>query len=818
MITSNTKRHRNNQAKKAFFIIGLFLCLLFSSISPVRATENIKTFELEKTTAARDNHWNVLVLVYRNVDTGDFKRSFTQEQIDEIIQVERKLPDTFRRLSEGRFLIDSINFQVIDDPIRSVSADDGNLTYGPGKDIDFDKYLNDNDYNEVAVFAPLSGYPGTEGWFGLGGGWYEYQGRIIYEIIGNDAITNSGIPDAEVYGEIYDTRTSLMVHEMLHSVESNARLNGISGFTELHDSQDNHGYKWDYDTQWFACYHDLICDKLKDGAKGFTPEMFYVSHQPRTAVTGIEIGESSLSLKQGETHELSASIIPSNATFQGVEWESSDPFVASVSPEGIVTATGGGECIITAYSKDGNKTATCKLTVDGLKRQEWNLLVLLYKNIDTGTFQRSFSNEEASEIRTVARKFPDIIKRLSEGRFLINSLNIVEIDEPIRSISDADGSLTFGPGKDIDFDKYLEDNDYQEFIVFAPLQGAEGTDGWFTYGGISYDWSEKSIYGVVVNDHVGDCGVPNAKIYGEEYDTRTSCMMWSTLCNVYTNARKNNASVTTDLGDHEKHGYTYSYEAQWYDWYHDLMTDSIPDGTKGIPPEAYFVTHEKLVPVTDLVLSASEKTLSVGESFQLSASVVPDSATYQGIEWESEDEKIATVSDEGMVVMHRPGNTSIKAISKDGNIIRTCIVSADSFELDGLQYTYSSEDCVAICGTAASLKKLSVPETISYEGKDYIVNWITGGAFENNRKLKKVSISPGIETIGAEAFRGCKKLKKIALYAENLKAVEGGAFEGIHKKAVITIYCLDDSEFENARDMIKASGVMKSLKIKKKRI
>ena len=64
-----------------------------------------------------------------------------------------------------------------------------------------------------------------------------------------------------------------------------------------------------------------------------------------------------------ETKQLTATIIPSNATNQSVSWTSSADYVATVSSTGLVTAVSNGTATITCTTADGGKTATCGVTV-----------------------------------------------------------------------------------------------------------------------------------------------------------------------------------------------------------------------------------------------------------------------------------------------------------------------------------------------------------------------------------------------------------------------------------------------------------------------
>lgn len=80
-------------------------------------------------------------------------------------------------------------------------------------------------------------------------------------------------------------------------------------------------------------------------------------------VTGISLNETEAALVAGDNLQLEAIIVPSTATDKTVTWESSDNKVASVDGQGVVTAITEGETTITATTNDGDKTASCKITV-----------------------------------------------------------------------------------------------------------------------------------------------------------------------------------------------------------------------------------------------------------------------------------------------------------------------------------------------------------------------------------------------------------------------------------------------------------------------
>jgi uncharacterized repeat protein (TIGR02543 family) len=101
------------------------------------------------------------------------------------------------------------------------------------------------------------------------------------------------------------------------------------------------------------------------------------------AVTSVSIsGCSTGNLTTGQTRQLTATVVPSNATNQSVSWKSSNTSVATVnSSSGLVTAQSAGTATITVTTTDGNKTAICSVTVANaisgcdvilLKETEWN--------------------------------------------------------------------------------------------------------------------------------------------------------------------------------------------------------------------------------------------------------------------------------------------------------------------------------------------------------------------------------------------------------------------------------------------------------------
>ena len=90
----------------------------------------------------------------------------------------------------------------------------------------------------------------------------------------------------------------------------------------------------------------------------------------------------------------------------------------------------------------------------------------------------------------------------------------------------------------------------------------------------------------------------------------------------------------------------------------------------------------KLVRVSAIELSESEKKLNVGKSFTITATVKPDNAWNRTVTWRSSDPSIATVDENGTVTAIAEGEAIITAESADG-VTAECKVTVEKKESFG---------------------------------------------------------------------------------------------------------------------------------------
>ena len=113
-----------------------------------------------------------------------------------------------------------------------------------------------------------------------------------------------------------------------------------------------------------------------------------------TRVTDISLNKREVALEEGENVQLVATVLPANATDKSVVWTTSNNKVATVE-NGLVTAIGIGDVVITATTNDGTElSATCSISVN---RSVWNITE---RAIDKYTVESVVQCDKISYTRT----------------------------------------------------------------------------------------------------------------------------------------------------------------------------------------------------------------------------------------------------------------------------------------------------------------------------------------------------------------------------------------------------------------------------------
>ena len=265
-----------------------------------------------------------------------------------------------------------------------------------------------------------------------------------------------------------------------------------------------------------------------------------------------------------------------------------------------------------------------------------------------------------------------------------------------------------------------------------------------------------------------------------------------------------------------------------------------------------------IVPVADITLNPDYLSLEEGQTYTLTAWIMPQDATDQTITWTSQDPSVASV-DNGVITAIKEGSTSIRA--QAGNAIAHCaVVVKKNPKNEPISFADSKikEKLVAAFDTngdgelsyreaakVTSLENVFGSETdfTSFDEFQYFtgingidnslfMNWvnlesitlpnsiqfINGNAFLNCYKLKMISFPASVSSIGTYAFYGCTGMEGELILPEQLERIGSYAFAsctGLSGDLVIpqNVKQIDSYAFSscnglNGRLLFKSTGTL----------
>ncbi len=257
------------------------LCLLAGMPDArVKGTVWFSDIRLEEA-AERSNQWNILCLVFKNVDADavteeksfHYKKSMTDDEVEKAVNKLKLLKTALPDLSDNRVGVNYMDIYTVETPItvyNSISDSDP-LTffdYGdPMINMLRTKHLAEKPYNQVIIVAPLSGV--ADGWAGIT--WSSQLINLCY-------LTEVGILyDITSPKSAYDLGMMDVIHELLHTLEFDSMLLNKDKTPGLHatiaeyearDKVDNEIYLDD------RCYRDYMTGKMS-GGRGLQKEVYY---------------------------------------------------------------------------------------------------------------------------------------------------------------------------------------------------------------------------------------------------------------------------------------------------------------------------------------------------------------------------------------------------------------------------------------------------------------------------------------------------------------------------------------------------------------
>lgn len=132
----------------------------------------------------------------------------------------------------------------------------------------------------------------------------------------------------------------------------------------------------------------------------------------------------------------------------------------------------------------------------------------------------------------------------------------------------------------------------------------------------------------------------------------------------------------------------------------------------------------------------------------------------------------------------------------------------------GTSYTVTGNASATVNGVAnQTASVITIPSSITVNGKTLKVTAIVKSAFERNNKVKKVIMGQNIATIGAKAFKGCSKLKTVS-YSNKVVTVGDESFANCKKLTSVT---LPDTTRKIGKKAFYNCKGLKNIKFGKKR-
>ena len=345
-------------------------------------------------------------------------------------------------------------------------------------------------------------------------------------------------------------------------------------------------------------------------------------------VSAVTLDTNSITLVEGDSQTLTATISPSNAENQKVLWSSSNSSVATVK-EGVVTAIKPGSATITVKSDDGGKTATCEVTVNAKVYPVTSIALDRTSHEmtegDEFTLTVTINPSNATNKNVSWKSSNTSVATVSNGK-----VTAVKAGSATITVTTEDGSKTATC----------------EVTVNAKVYPVTGV----SLNQTSVSLTEGDDFDLTAT--VYPSNATNKKVTWSSSDTSVASV-------------KNGMVVAIKPGT-------------------AIITVTTEDGNKTATCE--IIVSERFYPVTGVSLNVTNATLTIGETLVLTATVLPSNATNKNLTWSSSNETVATVID-GKIHALTIGSATITVKTEYGKFSSTCNVivkhvNSDSSDLD----------------------------------------------------------------------------------------------------------------------------------------
>ncbi len=431
------------------------------------------------------------------------------------------------------------------------------------------------------------------------------------------------------------------------------------------------------------------------------------------AVEKVEVTPTSLDMFIGDTETLTETVTPDDATNKTITWSSSDKSVATVSSTGVVTAIGQGDAVITASSAN-NKTADVDVHVSyrAISSASFNTSsVEVAQNKSVDLSKLLVLNPAATETESIVWNVNSTNATVDVDGELVNNLDFgTETATVTATVTDMYGTsrqatvqvvLIGCPTKvtavtlnmySVEITKTqtaqlstttVPQNACVQSISYTSANPAIATVS--SLGKITPVAVGKTTVTVTVNDGYSNTIKEVAvEVLKDVVAVETVELSQSALIKYIGDKFQLTATVSPDDATNSSLSWTTTDKSvATVDESGNVQI--LAAGTVTISATAHngvsasCVITAKSIDVTSVSLIPQELTMQIYDTEQLIATVSPANATIKTVSWNSSNDLIAEVDNNGVVTAKKAGTCQITAVSNNGKTA-TCVLTVTDIE------------------------------------------------------------------------------------------------------------------------------------------
>ncbi len=499
------------------------------------------------------------------------------------------------------------------------------------------------------------------------------------------------------------------------------------------------------------------------------------------AVTGVSLNKSSMTLTEGGSETLTATVAPSNATNTGVSWSSSNTGVATVNG-GQVTAVKAGTATITVTTSDGGKTATCSVTVEAKKVAVTGVKLdsetLELTEGETGTLTATVEPADATnktvnwstssaEVATVADGVVTavapgtatiIVTTADGGKTVTCNVTVNPKPVPVEGVSVEVETVEIAEGETAAIVVTVTPEDASvKDVTFASSDEAVATvdeegnitavaPGTATITVTTVDGEKTATCEVTVTPKVVPVeGIAFTKEQVSVVEGEKVLLYVSFTPKNASDKRVTWASSDTGVATVDSKGNVTGVKPGTA-----TITVKTTDGGKTATCEV--TVTKKPTPVSGVTVNRTSLTLTIEGSAILVATVSPEDAANQNVVWSSSDESIVKVDQNGEVTAVKTGTAKVTATTEDGGKTATCTVTVTDKAVPATGVTLNKKTLSLMESQTSQLAATVAPANAT----NHEVTWSSSNtAVATVDKAGKITaVKTGTATITAKTHNG----------------------------------------------------------------